>query len=66
MAEERAAAAAYLDVVNEMAAQLNRLRELMNDPGQRLAGSDAKYLVGGQVAYLAEKLSNLAKEIEQA
>ena len=59
-------AAAYLDVINEMTAQLNKLRELMNDPDQRLAGSDAKYLVGGQVAYLAEKLSNLAKEIEQA
>ncbi len=66
MSEERATAAAYLDVINEMTAQLNRLRELMNDPNQRLGGSDAKYLVGGQVAYLAEKLGNLAKEIEQA
>jgi hypothetical protein len=56
MEDEHVAAAVYLEVVNEMPVQLNRLRDLMNDPTWRLTGSDAKYLVGGQITYLAEIL----------
>jgi hypothetical protein len=66
MQDEHVAAAVYLEVINEITVQLNRLRDLMNDPNRRLTGSDAKYLVGGQITYLAEKLGNLAREIEQA
>ena len=66
MRDEQVTTAEYLEVINEMTAQLDRLRKLMNDTNKRLTGSDAKYLVGGQLTYLAEKLSNLAKEIEQA
>jgi hypothetical protein len=65
MPDESVTTATYLDLINEMTVHLNELRDLMNDPDQRLTGCDAKYLVGGQLAYLAEKLSNLAKEIEQ-
>ena len=66
MRDEQVTTAEYLEVVNEMTTQLNKLRELMNDTKKRLTGTDAKYLVGGQLTYLAEKLGNLARELEQA
>jgi hypothetical protein len=66
MRDEQATTAEFLEVINEVSAQLNTLRELMNDTTKRLIGTDAEYLVGGQLTYLAEKLSNLARELEQA
>ena len=66
MQDKQLSTAEYLEVINEMTAQPNKLRYLMNDGKKRLTGADAKYLVGGQLTYLAEKLSNLATELEQA
>jgi hypothetical protein len=48
MQDEHASASAYLEVINEMTVQLNKFRDLRNDPNRRLTGSDAKYLVGGK------------------
>jgi len=65
MRDEQATTAQYLEIINDMTAQLNKMRELMNDTNKQLTGTDAKYLVGGQVKYLAERLSNLAMELER-
>ncbi len=54
----------YMDLIDGLSASLNRLRSLLNDPAARLAGSDAKYLVGGQLLGLARKFEDLAREIE--
>jgi len=55
----------YLQIIDSVSIQLSHIKELLNRPNERLTGSDARFLVGGQLADLAEEFGNLAKEIEQ-
>jgi len=55
----------YLQIIDGVSIQLGQLKQLLNDPDQRLAESDAKFQVGGQLADLAKEFGNLAKEIER-
>ncbi len=55
----------YLQIIDSVSIQLGQIKQLLNDPDQRLTNSDAKYQVGGQLADLAEEFNNLAKEIER-
>jgi hypothetical protein len=54
----------YLQIIDSVSIQLSQIKQLLNDPDQRLTDSDGKFQVGGQLAGLAEEFGNLAKEIE--
>lgn len=64
MPDSQAKLRPYLQIIDSLSMQLSQLKQLLNDPEQRLIGSDAKFQVGGQLADLAEELENLGKEIE--
>lgn len=55
----------YQDVLDSLSQKLNELRTLLNDPQTALAGTDARFLIGGQLAGIARKFHDLAVEIEQ-
>jgi hypothetical protein len=55
----------YLQIIDSVSIQLSQIKQLLNDPDQRLTDSDAKFQVGGQLAGLADEFANLAKEIER-
>ncbi len=65
MPDSQAMVRPYLQIIDSVSIQLGQIKELLNDPDQRLTDSDAKFQVGGQLADLAEEFGNLAKEIER-
>jgi hypothetical protein len=65
MPDRQAKLKPYLQIIDSLSMQLTQIKQLLNDPDQRLADSDARFQVGGQLADLAEEFGNLAKEIEQ-
>ncbi len=65
MSDMQAKIQPYLHIIDSVSIQLSQIKQLLNDSDQRLTDSDAKFLVGGQLADLAEEFGNLAKEIER-
>jgi hypothetical protein len=55
----------YLAVIDNLSMQVERLKQLLNDPSLRLTTSEAEFQIGGQLSALADELNNLAKEIER-
>ena len=55
----------FLQIIDSVSIQLGQIKQLCNDSNRYLTDSDAKFVVGGQLADLAEGFGNLAKEIER-
>jgi hypothetical protein len=54
-----------MQIIDSLSISLNQLRSLLNDPSTKLVGTDARYLIGGELMGLAQKFKDLAVEIEQ-
>ena len=54
-----------MQIIDSVSGELSQIKQLLNDPKQRLIDSDAKFQVGGQLADLAREFENRAKEIER-
>ena len=65
MCDAEAKVRPYLQIIDSVSIQLGQIKQLCDDPNQRLTDSDAKFQVGGQLADLAEEFASLAKEIER-
>jgi hypothetical protein len=54
----------FFEIMDSVTSEVARLKQLLNYFDLLSTGSDARFLVGGQLSNLAEELTSLSKEIE--